>query len=103
MDKPTNANIPTPYESFDECKKWAWSRIHNGAEPPWSWYRLMQLVDAINAIIRSENATVIHGGITKEDSPESDQSPDVRPQSAQVHRIETTQRRPDEPEIDLPM
>ena len=103
MDKPVSG--PPPFESLDECKKWAWSRIHNGSEPPWSWYRLMQLIDAINAIIRSENATVIHGErVTKEDSPESDphQEPSC-PRRAQVYRIETAQRRSDEPEIDLPM
>jgi hypothetical protein len=31
-------------------KEWAQDKAQRGSEPPWAWYQLMKLVEAINAI-----------------------------------------------------
>jgi len=43
---------------LERVRRWAQSKLDAGQEPPWAWYRYMQLVDAINGIIDGRAATV---------------------------------------------
>lgn len=41
-----------------KVRHWAQGKIDNGQEPPWAWYRYMQLIDALDAIIAGKQATI---------------------------------------------
>ena len=34
-------------DQLEEIQEWAQERLRSGTEPPWNYYRLMQLIDAI--------------------------------------------------------
>lgn len=52
--------------AFATARQWAKARLASGHEPPWSYYRLMQLLDAMDAleagrtvILPDENSNVV--------------------------------------------
>lgn len=88
-----------PSSEFKACTAWAKEMLQTGSEPPWRHYRLMQLIDAIEAIEAGVNVTII-----REDSLEQVQRQDAdRPQGAKVYRLETVPPRRDGIQVQLPM
>jgi hypothetical protein len=80
-------------------RDWAKAKLQGGSEPPWAWFRYMQLVETVDAILAGMAATV-----TMESSPQSGPHPgghlrlvdSTCPQdTAQPHHVE--------PPILLPM
>lgn len=47
-----------------DVRSWAKSMLATGAEPPWSWYQYMKLVETLDAILASRATT------TTADSPQ---------------------------------
>lgn len=90
--------MTAPIASMNTVREWAKERLSTGEEPPWSYYRLMQVVDAIDNIQASLAAT------KTADSPQSDGPPDEpRQTSAEVHQLKTAPRLPEGTEVTLPM
>lgn len=44
-------------EELERVREWAQERLQGGSEPPWAWYRYMQLVEATTAILDGMEAT----------------------------------------------
>jgi hypothetical protein len=42
---------------LERVRDWAIEKLATGAEPPWSWYRLMQLREATEAILEGMAVT----------------------------------------------
>src|SRR5271170_2199068 len=86
-------------DDLERVRQWADEKLTTEGEPPWSWYRYMQLKDAIGALIQGMDVT---------------QPMEVSPQSAarsgaslrlvaSVRQLEKVQSHPDRPrEIQLP-
>ena len=70
-------------EKLKEIRGWAKDKIASGAEPPWSWYQYMKLIETVDAILSGQAA------ITKESSQQS-----VRHQGAHL-RLVDSKGRPD--------
>ena len=41
----------TPDKALETCIEWANERLRNGSEPPWIYYRLMQLKEAATELL----------------------------------------------------
>lgn len=81
---------PPPIASMNTVREWAKERLQNGMEPPWSYYRLMQVVDAIDNIQAGLAVTTVVDGLQQEDGD--------------VHRLETAEARgPEGTRVVLPM
>lgn len=52
--------------NLERIREWAQSKIQGGSEPPWAWYQYMKLVEACDAILAGQAATV-----TMENLPQS--------------------------------
>lgn len=73
---------------------WANDRLRSGAEPPWSYYRLMQLKEAATELLAGMRATQPMEG--SQGSPPHSAS--ETPPSASVLQLDTARRhRPGEP------
>jgi len=57
-------------DDLERVLKWADEKLTTGNEPPWSWYRYMQLKEAVGAIIQGMDVTR-----PMEDSPQSSSRP----------------------------
>ncbi len=44
-------------EQLEEVRAWANSKLATGDEPPWAWYQLMKLQEALDAILDGMEAT----------------------------------------------
>jgi hypothetical protein len=44
-------------EQLREIREWAKTKIATGAEPPWSWYQYMKLVEVADAILKGMDST----------------------------------------------
>lgn len=53
-------------KALEQARGWAKDKLAAGQEPPWSWYQLMKLVEAADAILAGMDAT-------KENLPLSEQ------------------------------
>lgn len=47
-----------PYQELKTVKAWAQSRINKGEEPPWSWYKFMQLIEALEYFEKDGDTTM---------------------------------------------
>lgn len=77
-------------DELERVSEWARDRIRAGQEPPWTYYKLMQLVDAIESL-RDPDATQRMENSLQ--SPERSQD-DVRPQQAAVVSLDIFRRPP---------
>jgi hypothetical protein len=57
-----------PKDSMRNLRDWADRKIQGGEEPPWAWYQYMKLIETIDAISESIEAT----------SKENSRQPDSR-------------------------
>jgi len=89
-----------PWREFEVLEEWAVRRMHEGDDPPWVWYRLMQLRDAIDGCKRSYGVVSQTEADLQELMERQDISP---PQQGEVVQLKTSRRRRDIPPIDLPM
>lgn len=81
-----------------KIRDWVDEKITTGAEPPWSWYQLMKLREALDAILSGMQATKLQGSPLSESHSESGLRLVAcnNPQEiAQHHRVE--------PLVQLPM
>lgn len=84
---------------LEKVRDWAIEKLATGAEPPWSWYRLMQLREATEAILEGMAITQ-----PMEDSPRSDPPSGGGPRLvASGDRQETARRHPSVRPVPLPM
>lgn len=89
-----------PLREMEILEEWAVSKIRKRGVPPWAWYRLWQLRDAIDGCRRSFNAT----SQAEVDLRELEKHQDASlPQQGKVVELKTPQRRRDIAPIDLPM
>jgi hypothetical protein len=47
----TEHTFPMGQDELERVREWAIAKINGGTEPPWSWYQLMKLREAIDAIL----------------------------------------------------
>lgn len=52
-------------EELESVRHWALKKLSAGDEPPWVWYRYMQLADALEHIVQGMNATESQSQPTK--------------------------------------
>lgn len=45
-------------QELEKVREWASQKVAHGEDPPWAWYRYMQLKEATEAIIRGMDSTV---------------------------------------------
>lgn len=91
--------MAAPIASMNTVRDWAKERLQSGMEPPWSFYRLMQAVDAIDNLQAMMAATQPPAG-----SPGSEPYRDAPDQSsAAVHQLNTAPRHPEGVPVPLPM
>lgn len=50
-------------EQLEQVREWAVEKITTGNEPPWSWYQLMKLREAVEAILAGMAATQPTAGL----------------------------------------
>jgi len=80
-------------------QEWAQARMAGGQEPPWSWYQLMKLNEALDEILASINATSPTGH-----SQQSGRRPETHLRLvADTDLRDIAQRHPDEWPVQLPM
>lgn len=74
-------------KTLADVQAWATERLRSGAEPPWSYYRLMQLVDALVGLRDPD------GDLTKDHSLQSEphSGSDPRP-AAPIVRLDDARR-----------
>ena len=58
--------MQAPRNELEICREWARERLKTGAEPPWSYYRLMQLVEVTTLLL--SGAAVISIGPDEENN-----------------------------------
>lgn len=75
---------------LERVSEWARERIRAGQEPPWTYYKLMQLVDAIESLSDEAAKQRMESSLQ---SPERSQD-DVRPQAAGIVSLDTFRRPP---------
>lgn len=73
---------------LERVSEWARERIRAGQEPPWTYYKLMQLVDAIEGLREGDPATQ-----RMDDSLQSpERQDDAHRESAGVVSLDTFRR-----------
>lgn len=76
---------------LDRVADWARDRIRAGQEPPWSYYKLLQLIDAVEGLKAETPAR-----LQTEDLPEPLGTPDgARQLTAQVVSLDSIRRHQD--------
>ncbi len=79
-------------------KEWAQEKAKSGSEPPWAWYQLMKLVEAISAIQQGMEST------TTANSPrEVERRGKLIQLAAAKCSQDNAPRCPDEERVPLPM
>lgn len=83
---------------LEEVREWAKSKIASGAEPPWSWYQLMKLIEAVDTILEGQAC------ITTENSQRVEARPGkhLRPVDSTYPRDSVQLHQPEKP-LPLPM
>lgn len=87
-----------PHSALGIAKEWAKERLRSGAEPPWTYYRLMQLIDAVDALTAGEAVVSPTGCLQQSARPQDDSLP----QGGKIYRLDTARSRRNEPPIQLP-
>lgn len=83
---------------LERVSQWARERLRSGAEPPTAYYRLMQLIEAADALSGGLMATP-----PKEGEPESVvPAESAQPQEGSVVRLDNARRHPAATPIRLP-
>lgn len=90
--------VNMPKSELAAAREWAQERLRSGTEPPWTYYRLMQLIEAIDSLINGANA-VSHTGHSQQLAEPQDAHPR---QEGNIYRLENAQSRRDDPPIHLP-
>lgn len=88
-----------PEWAFRAAREWAKERLSAGEEPPWSYYRLMQLIDAIDSINEGLAATKTKANLLRSDRPEDS----VSQQEGNIYQLDNAQPHSDEISVPLPM
>jgi len=70
---------------------WAEERLRSGAEPPWTYYRLMQLKEAALELMAGLQSVSPTDHSQRSEAPEDD----ARPHGANIDRIDVARRRRD--------
>ena len=81
-------------KTLADVQHWATERLRSGAEPPWTYYRLMQLLDAIDGL-RDPDLDITKGH-SLQSEPHSGSDP--RPEAAIYSLDELRHRRECSPE-----
>lgn len=85
-------------EHLGAVRAWANERLATGGEPPWSWYQLMKLREALDAILAGMDATRPLG------SPQSGEHQERRLRLvADADQPDSAPRHPDTVPVRLPM
>lgn len=71
-------------QQLEQIRQWADEKIATGAEPPWSWYQLMKLREALDAILAGMPSEMSsprgHGPrLVGKDYPENEANPETTP------------------------
>lgn len=78
-------------QTLEEVADWARGRVQGGQEPPWTYYKLMQLIDAVEGL-----KGVPPGRLSTESSPQSPALPDSAPRpTGHVVELNSVRRLPD--------
>ena len=86
-------------DELEKVREWAQEKLRGESEPPWAWYRYMQLLDCVTAIVEGMDAV----------SPTGHSQQSARRSGAPLRLVadtdqpDTAQPRPDEPKPRLPM
>ena len=88
----------TPRRALQEVREWAKGRLRAGAEPPWSYYRLMQLIEAVDVLESGEEA-VSPTDCSQQSEPHSETP---LPQGENIYRLDTARPHRAGPPIRLP-
>ena len=88
-----------PEPSLIAARAWAKDKLANGAEPPWSFYRLMQLIDAADAIIAGTEATITMDDLQPKELPENCETQ----QEGEIVELDTFRPQPAVIPVPLPM
>lgn len=54
-------------KDLERVKEWAQRKAQGGGEPPWAWYQLMKVVEAVNAIQSGMAATTTESSLQLEE------------------------------------
>lgn len=87
-------------DDLQRVRDWANDKIAKGADPPWAWYRYMQLREAIDALISGMDATVAVA--IPADSPQEDS----RRGSGHLRLVDSSQPSsapPDQDAVEVPL
>lgn len=77
-------------KTLSDVQQWAAERLRSGTETPWTYYRLMQLLDALDGL-RHPDADLTKGhSLESRQHPESDRQP-----AAVIFSIDELRRRRD--------
>ena len=88
------------HDQLEHIKEWAHERLRLRPEPPWNYYRLMQLIDAIEHLDAGPISAADMDRL-QESAPPAGNDP---PQEGDVVQLESVRRHrePDEPEQSPP-
>jgi hypothetical protein len=85
-------------DELTRVREWAAAKLTTGAEPPWSWYQLMKLNEAIDAILAGMAV------VTTESSPPEGARPETHLRLVEATCPQDTSRpRPAGLPVQLPM
>ena len=90
--------MTAPHWALDTAKAWAQERLRSGAEPPWTYYRLMQLVEAVESLTAGARAVTPTGCSQQEQRPRDD----IPPQGENIYRLDIAQSRRAEQQVQMP-
>jgi len=85
-------------DDLERVATWARARLRSGAEPPTAYYRLMQLVEAADALSSGLMAMPPQEGESESVEP-AESAP---PQEASIVRLDSARRHPGSTPIRLP-
>lgn len=85
-------------EHLSEAIDWAEKRLRTGSEPPWTYYRLMQLKEAAVELLSGIEASTK----TENLSQSAEHQGDVLPPEGSIVRIDTARRHRDKQRPVLP-
>lgn len=87
-----------PRAAMVQTKEWAQERLRAGTEPPWSYYRLMQLIEAIDSLAASSDSVSPTGRLLQSGT----QQDGSIPQGASIYQLDTSRSHRAEPPVQLP-
>lgn len=88
----------TPLGELRVARQWAKERLRAGAESPWTYYRLMQLIEAIDALEAGDQVVT-----TTDHSPQLVEHSGERPQQeGNIYQIDSARSRPTDEAVQMP-